>query len=302
MTKACASLLLLSAGLFGQTAETVFFRVVMLPANEVPPVNSGTRGIADVMANVVLDSSGQIVSGTVDLLARVTFAATTNAIGLDIRSGATGQTGAVAIGGSLSATNARPIQTGGDTIHIAVQVAGDNPATLTALRGMVQDPTKYYLNLLTSDLPNGAIRGQLQRAQGTVLLAMIGSNNVTPAPNNFAKGVAQVVAIGTSDASGNWTSGEVYLSSTYLSLDPTAFTGFHIHPGLPGTTGPIGLTGTMPAGMAPDPSGTAQIGPLYTEVTVTNATKVILPKCMESSFLSSVIVLPRMAAMVRRSA
>src|SRR6266852_1481575 len=96
-----AVLLLCCAGLFAQTADTVFFRVVMLPTNEAPPVNSAPRGTADIIASGVRDSSGQIVSGTVDILAKVTFAAVTTAIGLDIRSGATGQNGAVAISTGL---------------------------------------------------------------------------------------------------------------------------------------------------------------------------------------------------------
>jgi uncharacterized protein (TIGR03437 family) len=268
-----AYLLLHSAGLFAQTADTAFFRVVMLPTNEIPLVNSATRGTADILANVVRDSSGQIVSGTVDILARVTFAAAATATSLDIRSGTTGQNGAVVIGTGLSTANARPILNGGDTIHIAAQISGDNPTPLAALRGLIQDPSKYYVNLLTADLPNGAIRGQLQRAQITVLMGLMYSDNVTAAPNNFAIGVAQVIAIGTTDASGNWTSGEVYLSATYQSLDPTAFTGFHIHTGLAGTTGAIGITSTLPAGLAPDPTGSAILGPVNTEVTLSNATQ-----------------------------
>src|SRR5690242_1440996 len=68
-------LLLLAVAAWGDTAETAIFRVVMLPASEVPAVNSTTRGTADILASVVRDNSGQIVSGTVDILARVTFAA-----------------------------------------------------------------------------------------------------------------------------------------------------------------------------------------------------------------------------------
>jgi hypothetical protein len=67
----------------------------------------------------------------------------------------------------LSAANTRAVVSGADTIHIPVQVASDNAAALSALRGLHQDPTKYYVNLMTSDFPNGAIRGQLQPAQVT---------------------------------------------------------------------------------------------------------------------------------------
>jgi uncharacterized protein (TIGR03437 family) len=84
-------------------------------------------------------------------------------------------------------------------------------------------------------------------------------------------GVAQAVAIGTRDASGNFTSGEVYLWATTTSNDPTAFNAFHIHAGLPGTTGAIAITATLPPGAVPDITGASLIGPVYTEITVTNA-------------------------------
>lgn len=80
-----------------------------------------------------------------------------------------------------------------------------------------------------------------------------------------------MVAIGTRDAAGNWTSGEVYLWASASSSDPSALTGFHIHQGQSGTTGAIGITGTLPAGTIPDPNGLAAVGPLYAEITTTNA-------------------------------
>jgi len=216
-------LFLLPAALLAQTAETAWFRVVMLPANEVPPVASATRGTADLLVSVVRDSSGQIVSGSVDFLVKVTFAAATTATGLDIYSGPSGQRGSAVIGGVYSTTNTRPIQNNGDTIHIAVPVAAGNAAGLGALQGILQSPAGYYLNLLTTDLPNGAIRGQLQRAQFTVLMALLNSSNVTPAPSSGAAyGVGQVVAIGTADASGNWTSGQVYMTAIDYTSDPSA--------------------------------------------------------------------------------
>ncbi len=269
--KIVLTLVFFSAALGAQTAETAFFRVVMLPSSEVPPVNSSTRGVADIFASVVRDNSGQIVSGTVDMLARVTFAAAANATALDIRSGASGQTGPVVFSSGISAASPRAVVNGGDSIHLPAQVTPDNTAGVAALRSLFQDPTKFYLNLSTTDTPNGAIRGQLQRAQAVVLMGLLNSANTVQPPNNIAKGVAQVVAIGTQDASGNWTSGEVYLTASYFALDNTAFTGFHIHAGAPGVNGAMVFNAALPAGMAPDPTGSATLGPIYTEVTVTNA-------------------------------
>lgn len=266
-------LCLFHAALCAQTAGTAVFRAILLPGNEVPAINTNARGVVDVAASVVRDNSGQIISGTVDILARVTFAASVTATGLFIHPGAAGQNGQPVFSAGLSAANTRAVLSGGDTIHIPVQVPGDNAAALAALRALYQDPTKYYVNLMTSDFPNGAIRGQLQPTQTTVLLAQMTSGQVLPPPLNSGSGVAQVVAIGTRDTAGNWTSGEVYLSATYSSDDPSPFNGFHIHLAPAGATGPIGIAATVPAGAAPDPNGAALLSSLYTEITVTNTTQ-----------------------------
>jgi uncharacterized protein (TIGR03437 family) len=259
--------------LAAQTAETDFFRAVLLPGNEVPPINNSNRGTADVFVSVVRDASGQILSGTVDVLARVTFSAAVTVISLDIRSGTSGQAGAVAIGTGLTASSSRPLASNGDLVHIPVQVTPDNTAALAVLTSLFQDPAKFYVNLTTIDQPNGAMRGQLQKAQGIVRLGLLSSSNVVPAPSASGYGVAQVVAIGTRDANGNWTSGEVYMTASCFSTDPTAFNGFHIHFGAPGITGAIGLAAPLPAGMQTDPYGHAAIGPLNTEAIMTNTTQ-----------------------------
>jgi len=255
--------------LLAQTAETAVFRAVMLPSSEVPPANVVARGTADVFASVVRDSSGQIVSGTVDVLARVTFPGAVSAMGLDLWAGSAGQKGTVALSTGLTTTNTRTVQLGGDLIHIPIQVAGDDPSALTVLRSLVQDPTQFYINLLTNTFPNGAIRGQLQRAQVMVLMALISSDQVVTRPNAAANGVAQVVAIATRDSTGNLTSGEVYVALSYASGDRSGFTGFQIRPGRPGSTGSAGIPAALPPGLAPDPTGVGAAGPFYTEITVT---------------------------------
>jgi uncharacterized protein (TIGR03437 family) len=259
--------------LAAQTAGSTVFRAILLPNNEVPVVNTNARGVVDVVASVVRDSSGQIASGTVDILARVTFAASVTATGLFIHGGATGQNGQPVFTTGLTAANTRPLVSGGDSIHIPIQVAGDDAAALAALRALYQNPANYYVNLMTADFPAGAIRGQLQPTQSTVLLAQMSSDQALPAPVNSGSGVAHVVAIGTRDTAGNWTSGEVYLSSSYLADDPSLFNGFHIHLAPAGATGPIGIAATLPPGAAPNPNGGAVLSGLYTEITVSNTTQ-----------------------------
>jgi uncharacterized protein (TIGR03437 family) len=148
------------------------------------------------------------------------------------------------------------------------------PAAVAILTSLLTDPTRFYLNVISIDQPNGLMRGQLQRAQSVVLMGLLDAANVVPTIDNGAAGVAQVVAIGTRDSAGNWTSGEIYVWSTNSSNDPTAINAIQIHTGAPGTIGAIAVTSTLPPATLPDITGVVQLGPVYTEITVTNAAQV----------------------------
>lgn len=262
-----------AAPVAAQTTETVYFRAVLLPASEVPAVNSTNRGVADVVAHVVLDSTGQVLSGTVNVVTHVTLTASVAVTGMDIWKGAAGQNGSVVISTGLSATNAPVVQTGGDLVQGPSVVSSSNATAMNALRDMLQNPASYYVNVLTATAPNGAVRGQLQKAQEAVLLGMMSSLNVSPAPVMPGYGVAKIVAIGTRDANGNWTSGELFWSAAYSSQDLSDFTSFQIHQGTALPTAAGALTATLPGGLMPDPSGSGAFGPYYSEITTTTATQ-----------------------------
>jgi hypothetical protein len=68
--------------------------------------------------------------------------------------------------------------------------------------------------------------------------------------------------------------GETYQQTSYNLVDRGTFTGFHIHPGVAGASGPASLATTVP-GTAIDASGTGMVGPFYTEVNFTNATQAL---------------------------
>ncbi|HXA51358.1 MAG TPA: CHRD domain-containing protein [Candidatus Acidoferrum sp.] len=265
--------LLFFTSLSAQTAETQIFRAILLPANEVPPINNAARAIADVVVHVVRDATGAVASGTIDVQVRTMLNAVVTATGLTVNNAPSGRSAPGMFSAGLSASNNRVLATGADAIHLPIAVAGDNAVTLAGLRAMLDDPTQFYVNLTSSDQPNGLMRGQLARTLVTVLLAPVSSDNVVPAAGSFGTGVAQVVAIGTRDANGNWTSGEVYLSSTYSSQDPTVFNGFHIHAGPAGSNGAIGLSATLFPGSAPDYLGLANLGPYYAEIATNNTTQ-----------------------------
>jgi uncharacterized protein (TIGR03437 family) len=270
MRHASVLLFWVSFSAFAQTAETTIFRAVLLPASEVPAVNNlNARGMADVMVGVTRDASGQIASGTVDVLARVTFPAAATGVGLGVWNGNTGQNGPLMFNTPLSAQTPYAIQPNGDSIHLAAQVTADNPAAVTALRNLLANPSQFYVNVLTSANPNGAMRGQLQRAQKIVLMALLSSDNVVPPVYPPGYGAALVVAIGTRDASGNWTSGEIYCSTTFSTQDPTTFTAFQIHGAPTGANGTAVFSAPLPTGLLPPPSGNGSLGPYYIEIGAT---------------------------------
>ena len=267
MKKPAAFVFLLASPLLAQTSDTSFFRAILLPSNEVPALNNNSRGIADVIASAVRDSSGTIVSGTIDVLLRTTLPAANTATGLNLHNGIGSQVAPVALSTGLSASNNRALQSGADLIHIPIPIA--DAISAAQLRTLLEDPAHFYLNVTSTDQPAGLMRGQLQRAQGLVAMGLFDSANVTREPIAGGHGFAQVVAIGTRDAGGNWTSGEIYSWATIQSDDATAFNGFHIHAGAPGTDGAIAITSPLPPGAISDPFGGAQLGPLYTEIAVT---------------------------------
>ena len=255
--------------LFSQSADSTFFRAILLPANEVPALNNNSRAVADIIASAVRDPSGNIVSGTVDVLLRTTLPAANTITGLNLHNAAGSQIAPIALSTGLTAANSRPLQSGADFIHIPIQIA--DPLSVAQLSSLFSDPARFYLNVTSVDQPTGLMRGQLQRAQGLVLMGVLNSANVMPAPANDASGFTQVVAVGTRDVTGNWNSAEVYLWATTNSTDPSAFNGFHIHTGPAGTVGAISITGALPPGAVPDPFGNSHLGPLYTEIAVANA-------------------------------
>lgn len=274
MRKLSVCLLLFTASLLAQTADVAYFRAVMLPSNEVPATTINAKGMADMVAHVVRDSSGQIVSGTVDFLVRVTLPTDNTATGLHIHNGPAGVSAGVVINTGLSAAASQAIKAGGDIVHRPAQVDGTNAAALAALRGLFTDPTQYYVNIHTTDFPGGAIRGQLQPAIGTVLMGIMSSDNEVPPVTPSASGMGVVVALATLDSKGGLATAVTYQSVNYKISDSNNFTGLHIHNGPAGVNAGVVINTGIPSSTLVDPSGAGVVGPYYTEIDITNATQV----------------------------
>ncbi len=271
MRKVSACLLLFAGALCAQTADIAFFRAVLSPANETPPVDLNAKGVGDVIVHMVRDSSGTIVSGSVDFIAHATFPADVTLTGMHIHSGAAGVAGPVTISSGLTGGNNRPFKATGDSVKLQAQFTSTDTAALATINGMLADPSQYYLNIHTTDFPAGVIRGQLQPAVAKFLLAPMTSAEEVPNPGVTASGTAVVFAVATYDSSFHVTSGAAYLQTSYNVPEQGNFTGFHIHPGLPGATGPASLSSGIPNTTAIDPSGKGSVGPFYFELDPTNA-------------------------------
>jgi hypothetical protein len=83
-----------------------------------------------------------------------------------------------------------------------------------------------------------------------------------------------VVALATLTPTGCLATGEAYLQTTYNVQDQGTFTGFHIHPGAAGTTGPAIIGATLPPNDPIDSSGSGIVGPFPVEINLSNAVQV----------------------------
>jgi uncharacterized protein (TIGR03437 family) len=275
MRKLTVAALLFTAGLGAQTADVAYFRAVMLPTSEVPATAINAKGAADIIAHVIRDSTGQIVSGTVEFNVHVSFPADNTATGLHIHRGDSTVAGPVVINTGLSGGNTQAIKAGGDVVHRNAPVLATDATALAALRDLMANPAGFYVNIHTPDFPGGAIRGQLQPAVARVLIGQMSAANEVPAVNANATGNALVIALATTDSKGSLTSGATYMETTYNIVGEQGnFTGFHIHPGVAGTTGPATINSGISATTLIDSSGSGLVGPFYTEIDLTNSVQV----------------------------
>ena len=216
MRKLAFCLTVFAAALAAQTAETAYFRGVMLPTNEVPAVPFNATGTATLIAHVVRDATGQIVSGSVDFQVKASLPSAITATGLHIHNGPAGQNAGVVINTGLGAgANSLSLASGAQYVVRQANVLATDTNGVAALRGMFQDPSQYYVNMHSTDFGGGFMRGQLQRAQVRVFMGFMSPANEVPSPAVNGSGVAQAVAIATRDSAGKLTSGEVYLGMTY---------------------------------------------------------------------------------------
>lgn len=274
MTRALGMYLFAAVSLFGQSAETVFFRAAMLPSNEIPAVDIAAAGTATIRAHAVRDASGQVISGTVDFIVNYNFPGGVELTGLHIHRGDSTVNGPVVIntgiggaGGNLNDPSGKGV------ITRSVDVTAGSGAALAALKDLLDNPSDFYVNMHTTVNPGGVIRGQLQKPEMLTMMAVLSPANEVPAiTGQNASAVAAITAMRTFDARGNMNTGLVVFEADYNFDEQVTMTGFHIHSGPKGVNAPVVIN----TGLANMPSTETGKGSLVfpVELSMTNKAQV----------------------------
>ncbi|MBI4472530.1 MAG: CHRD domain-containing protein [Acidobacteria bacterium] len=210
----------------------LILRPVMSPAFEVPAINLDAEGAALVDIQVNRDPlTGAITSGTVIFDVDYRFPSATTITGLHLNNAAAGATGPIAIDTGINGTT-RAITgvTRGNVFRIA-EIDSSNITGLAALSGLMNDPSRFYIELDTSTNANGLLRGQLSRNVFVFFNQMAGSEEV-PVANTPAAANSMTYVRVDRDSTGNVTGGAVSFNVNYnIGSGPVTFTGLHIHNG-----------------------------------------------------------------------
>lgn len=236
--------LLLAAAALAQSIETIPFRVRLSSSNETAAPGVEASGGSTLLLHLMRDASGEIISGSVDFKASYRLATPGIATAMHIHRGAAGSNGPVVIDSGLPAQDS---EAASGVLRGQGQIPLSDPKALEAIRGILRDPSGYYLNVHTKASPVGAMRGQLERAESMVVLSQLSS------AGGDAKGVAAISICSSWTAEGALSSAEVAFDVNYGGMaEGSAFGRLQIRPALAGAAAAIdsGLTSTPanPAG------------------------------------------------------
>jgi uncharacterized protein (TIGR03437 family) len=251
MKKFLLALTALSVSVLAQSADTAVFVAALSPANEVPAITGyEASGTAVLYAHAVRNAEGQIVSGSVDFVVYHNFPDTPTVTGLHVHNGAAGVNAGVVINtGIAGGANSLVLTTARGVIERQAQVLSTDAAAVAALRGMFETPNSYYANLHTTVYPGGVIRGQLYRAERSVLIGRMGPQNEIPAIADFnGSALGSVEAVRGYDANYRYIAGATTFNVDYTVPEATTFTGLHIHTGNRTVNGPVIINTGIAAG------------------------------------------------------
>src|SRR5437870_3005301 len=233
----------------GQLSKNVYvFFNQMTQAEENPP--TGVSGVSNSMTYVRIDrdSTGNVVGGAVSFNLNYNMGGPTTFTGLHIHNAKIGVNGPVVINTGISGTNPVTSTTGFGSINREIEIRPSDSA-FDFLRGLVENPENYYVNIHTTDFPGGVVRAQLTRETYHFKANMSTANEVPPITNADTSATGWITARINRDANGTMNGGNVTFDVNFTNSGSITFTGLHIHyPGVAGINAPViintGLSGT----------------------------------------------------------
>jgi uncharacterized protein (TIGR03437 family) len=233
MKKLLLALCAFGASVFAQSAETAVFVAALSPDNEVPAITGyAATGTAVLYAHAMRNAQGQIVSGSVDFVVYHNFPDTPTVTGLHVHNGVAGVNAGVVINTGITGANSLTVATARGIIERQAQVLPTDMAGVAALNGLFNNPNGYYANLHTTVYVGGVLRGQLYRAERSMLIGRMSPRNEIPAITDFnSTALGSVEAIRAYDANYRYIGGATTFSVDYTVPEATTFTGLHIHTG-----------------------------------------------------------------------
>ena len=223
-------------------------RLSLRPVLLAPPgvsVDGEAAALLEIQLNRDVQT-GAITSGTVTFDVDYRFGNSVTITGLHIDNGRVGSPGSVVIDTGINGTSRAITSVTRGNIFRIVSIDSSNTSGLAALTGLINDPSKFFINLQTAANPGGALQGQLSKD----LFAFF--NQMTQAEENPPTGVSgtadSVTFVQVSrDSTGNITGGTVGFNVRYSMGGPVTFTGLHIHNAKIGVNGMIVInTGLNP--------------------------------------------------------
>src|SRR6185295_17919276 len=112
-------------------------------------------------------------------------------------------------------------------------------AAFDYLRGLIENPENYYVNIHTTQFPGGIIRAQITKETYHFRTNMTRDNEVPPTTGDTAATGWVTVKV-SRDVNGNLNGGTVTFDVNETNTGAITFTGLHIHhPGAAGVNAPV---------------------------------------------------------------
>ena len=225
----------------GQFSSNVYaFFNLMTQAEENPP--TGATGTADSMTFIRLDrdTTGNVTGGAVTFNVAYNMGSAQTFTGLHIHNGKMGTNGPVVLNTGIGGTN--PVVTGADGIGSITKdlSVSSTDSGFDSLRGLVENPENYYINIHTTTFGGGIIRAQLAKETYHFKTNMSTANEVPPVTTSDTAATGWVTVKINRDKDGNLTGGSVTFDVNFTNTGAITFTGLHIHyPGVAGSNGPV---------------------------------------------------------------